>query len=210
MMRRSTVGRWMACGLAFSVLGWNAGCDTPKDKSGDWFEGGAEMPPNEETLRMTARILASKGEFAKAGYTVDRMIVEHPLREASYTEGAEILLQQGRVVDAILLLDLGLDRLPGNPILLNDRGLCRLLEADLSGATLDFAAALEADPRDADYVANMALVLALSGDEKASRKLWSRVLPADEVESNLELARAARGRFVRAAEEPLNDVELDG
>ena len=52
--------------------------------------------------------------------------------------------------------------------------------------------------------------LALSGDEKASRKLWSRVLPADEVESNLELARAARGRFVRAAEEPLNDVELDG
>lgn len=199
MNLRSTLGPLVACGLAVSVLGLGAGCDTSKDKTGDWFEGGEELPPNEETLRMTARILAAKGEFAKAGYAVDRMIVEYPERESSYTEGAEILLQQGRVLDAILLLDLGLERLPGNAILLNNRGLCRLLEADLPGATLDFTAALEADPRDADYVANMALVLALAGDEEASKVLWSRVLPPDAVASNLELAREARGRFTADA-----------
>ena len=205
MTVRSAMGRWLACGLAVSVLGWNAGCETSNDKSGDWFEGGAELPPNEDTLRMTARILAAKGDFAKAGYAVDRMIAEYPLRTASYTEGAEILLQQGRVLDAILLLDLGLERIPGDPVLLNDRGLCRLLEADLPGATLDFEAALEADPRDADYVANMALVLALAGDEEASRRLWSRVVPPKAVESNLQLAREARGRFSRPETGVVND-----
>ena len=205
MTVRSTMGRWLACGLAVSVLGWNAGCETSSDKSGDWFEGGAELSPTEDTLRMTARILAAKGDFAKAGYAVDRMIVEYPLRASSYTEGAEILLQQGRVLDAILLLDLGLERIPGDPVLLNDRGLCRLLEADLPGATSDFGAALEADPRDADYVANMALVLALAGDEEASRRLWSRVVPPKAVESNLQLAREARGRFSRPETGVVND-----
>ena len=147
-----TLGRWLICGMMVAMLGLGSGCDSSQDKSGDWFEGGSELPPNEDTLRMTARILAAKGDYAKAGYAVDRMIVEYPERTASYTEGAEILLQQGRVQDAIQLLDLGLDRIPGDPVLLNDRGLCRLLEADLPGATMDFAAALEVDPRDADYL----------------------------------------------------------
>lgn len=205
MTRRSTLGRWLACGLAVSMFGWHAGCETSNDKNGNWFEGGAELPPNEETLRMTARILAAKGDFTKAGYAVDRMIAEYPQRPATYTEGAEILLQQGRVLDAILLLDMGLERLPGNPILLNDRGLCRLLEADLAGATLDFEAALKADPRDADYVANMALVLALAGEEEASKAMWSRVLPPDAVAANLQLAREARSRFSPPESGGLND-----
>ena len=210
MKLRSTLGSMLACGLLVSVFGWSPGCTTSVDKDGDWFEGGAELPPSEDTLRMTARILAAKGEYAKAGNAVDRMIAEHPRNPSSYTEGAEILPQQGRVLDAIQLLDLGLERLPGNPVLLNDRGLCRLLEADLPGATIDFAAALDVDPRDADYVANMALVLALAGDEEASRSLWSRVLPPDAVESNLKLAREARARFSSVEAGHPTTVEIDG
>ena len=83
MTMRSILGRWVACGLVVSALGWTAGCQAPKDKDGDWFAGGEELPPNEDTLRMTARILAAKGDYAKAGYAVDRMIAEYPGRPSS-------------------------------------------------------------------------------------------------------------------------------
>jgi tetratricopeptide (TPR) repeat protein len=195
MKLRTRVLRASTVVMILSAIAGAIGCESSPTKEGDWFAGGAELPPNEETLRMTARILAAKGEFAKAGFAVDRMISDFPDRPGTYTEGAEILLQQGRVQDAVALLDDGLGRLPGNAILHNDRGLCRLLNADLAGATQDFEAALEVDPGDADFVANTALAAALAGDEAKARALWGRVLPEDAVESNLAIARGARSRF---------------
>jgi Flp pilus assembly protein TadD len=102
---------------------------------------------------------------------------------------------EGRVADAEDLLDQGLEVFPGNPILLNDRGMTKLLSGNLPGASSDFEAALAADPVDADFVANAALGAALGGDEKRAIKLWSRVLPPADVDRNLAIARAARSRF---------------
>ena len=132
------------------------GCDSASTEE-SWFEGGDEPPPTEQTLVMTARILAAKGDYGQAGFIVERMLLEFPDRPGTYTEGAEVLLQEGRVSDAIEFLDLGLERLPGHPVLLNDRGLCQLLNGDLPAASSDFSAALAVDPDDADYVANSAL-----------------------------------------------------
>ena len=171
------------------------GCQTDDDQQSSWFDGGDELPPTDETLRMTVRILSAKGDFVQAGVVIERMLSEYPLDPGTYTEGAEVLLQQGRVGEAVQFLDLGLERLPGHAVLLNDRGLCQLLAGDLSSAKRDFEAAYDVDPKDSDYVANVALVLALSGDEDGARRLWSRVLPSAEVEANLAVARAARPRF---------------
>lgn len=168
-------------------------CDsTGGTEAQDWFEGGDSLPPSEQTMRLTARILAAKGDFAQAEFLAQRLVEQYPEDPSTYTEGAEILLLQGRVADAIEIIDLGLDRLPEQATLLNDRGLCQLLAGDLVRATADFEAAYNIDPDDADFVANLALARALGGDEDAARRLWARVLPAPDVERNLEIAREAR------------------
>lgn len=170
------------------------GCDST-DKTDDWFDGGDMKPASADTLQLTARILAAKGKTQQAGFVLDRMLDEYPDRIGTYTEGASVLLVEGRIADAEDLLDQGLEVFPGNPILLNDRGMTRLLSGNLPGASADFDAALAADPVDADFVANAALGAALRGDETRAIKLWSRVLSPADVDRNLAIARAARGRF---------------
>jgi len=170
-------------------------CQSTPDPNLDWFEGGALKPTTAQTLQLTARVLAARGDTTRAGYVIERLLREHPDHLGTYTEGAEILLSEGRMQDAIGWLDRGLVRFPGHPVLHNDRGLCHLLAADLAPATADFEAACKADPADAEYVSNLALARALGGDEDGARELWGRVLTPADVNSNLEIARAIRARF---------------
>lgn len=192
---RSSVRSILLLGVASLGCAGFLGCQTNPDAGADWFEGGEAIPPSQSTMRMTTRILAAKGEYAQAEFVVQRLIDEHPQEPGSWTEGAEVLLLQGRVADAITLLDAGLEEIPGNPILLNDRGLCHLLAGALATAASDIRAAYEIDPGDADFVANLALIMALEGDLDAARRLWSRVLPKSDVEANIEIAVRARSRF---------------
>jgi tetratricopeptide (TPR) repeat protein len=126
------------------------------------------------------------------------MLVDHPDHVGTYTEGAEVLLIEGRVDDAIAWLTRGIDRLPGQPLLLNDRGVCHLLAADLASAARDFEAAHAADPRDADFVSNVALARALQGRDDEALQLWGRVVSPKDAASNLRIATAARRQFVTA------------
>jgi tetratricopeptide (TPR) repeat protein len=181
------------CALAL-VLAASA-CQSTPDPELDWFDGGALKPTTPQTLQLTARVLAARGDTTRAGYLIERLLRDHPDHLGTYTEGAEILLSEGRIQDAIGWLDRGLARFPAHPVLLNDRGLCHLLAADLAPATLDFEAACAADPADAEYVSNLALARALGGEEDAARELWARVLTPADVNANLEIARASRSRF---------------
>lgn len=177
-----------------------AGCqvskqEQPKDKPTDWFDGGPMQPASAETLQLTARVLAAKGRTEQAGFLLNRMIAEYPDHVGTYSEGAEVLLLEGRVGEAIKWIDRGLVRFPDHPILMNNRGLCHLLEADLPAATADFQKSYDADPADADYVGNLALAKALAGDEAGARQLWNRVLQPADVEANLAMARDSRPKF---------------
>jgi tetratricopeptide (TPR) repeat protein len=190
-----------------------AGCQVEKtqeerkDSMADWFNGGPMQLASAETLQLTARVLAAKGQTEQAGFLLDRLLAEYPDRIGTYSEGAEVLLIQGRVVDAIALLNQGVGRFPDNAVLLNDRGLCHLLNADLPAATADFQKAYDTDPADADYVGNLALVKALAGDDAAARKLWSRVLTPEEVDRNLSTARDARPKFKAAPNRVIRPAE---
>jgi tetratricopeptide (TPR) repeat protein len=126
------------------------------------------------------------------------MYQKYPDNLGTYSEGAEVLLIEGRIADAIEWIDRGLVRFPDNPILLNNRGLCHLLDANLAAADKDFKAAYAKDPSDADYVSNLALTRALSGDEAEARKLWERVIPQADVESNMKMAIDARPKFSKS------------
>jgi Flp pilus assembly protein TadD len=168
------------------------------DEDADWFDGGPLKPATAETLQLTARVLAAKGNSAQAGFILNRLAAEYPDYLGTYTEGAEVLLVEGRIAEAIEWLDRGIARMPNDAVLLNDRGMCHLLASDLPSATRDFKAALALDPGDADYVSNVALASALAGDETTASELWSRVLSAAEVRENLQACRAARVNFRKA------------
>jgi Flp pilus assembly protein TadD len=190
--------------MALAALAACLGCEVtktqeqPTGQSADWFEGGPMRSASADTLQLTARVLAAKGETERAGYLLNRLLADFPDHLGTYTEGAEVLLLEGRVAEAIKWLDRGLARFPDQPILVNDRGLCHLLNVDLAAATADFQKAYDADPADADFVSNLALVKALAGDDAGARRLWGRVLTPEEVESNLRQVHQARPRFKSA------------
>jgi Flp pilus assembly protein TadD len=175
------------------------GCQSgqEKEKEKDWFEGGPMQLASPDTMQLTARVLAAKGKTEQAGFLIERMYQRYPDNLGTYSEGAEVLLIEGRITDAIQWIDRGLVRFPENPVLLNNRGLCHLLDADLAAADKDFRAAYAKDPSDADYVSNLALTRALSGDEKEARQLWERVVPQADVDANMKLAIAARPKFTK-------------
>jgi Flp pilus assembly protein TadD len=181
---------------AMSLAGCQSGQDKDKDK--DWFEGGPMQLASPDTMQLTARVLAAKGKTEQAGYLIERMYQKYPDNLGTYSEGAEVLLIEGRIADAIEWIDRGLVRFPDNPILLNNRGLCHLLDADLAAADKDFKAAYAKDPSDADYVSNLALTRALSGDDAEARRLWERVIPQADVESNMKMAIDARPKFSKS------------
>lgn len=191
--------RPFTCRIAVALLACAAsalaGCQSSPDADKDWFDGGPMKPASAETLQLTVRVLAAKGQTAQAGFLLNRMLVDHPDHLGTYTEGAEVLLIEGRVDDAIAWLSRGLERMPGQPLLLNDRGVCHLLAADLESAARDFDAAYAADPRDADFVSNVALARALQGRDDEALRLWNLVVSARDAASNLKIASAAREKF---------------
>jgi len=180
------------------VAGFAMGCQSAPSEDADWFDGGPLRPATPETLQLTARVLAAKGSSAQAGFILNRLAAEYPDYVGTYTEGAEVLLVEGRVAEAIEWLDRGITRMPDSAILLNDRGMCHLLASDLRAATRDFTAAYQIDPGDADYVSNLALAKALAGQEDVATELWSRVLSSAEVRENLQVCRKARANFKQA------------
>jgi Flp pilus assembly protein TadD len=190
--------KFLTIPVVASALCLAIGCQSTEEKPKDWFEGGPMQPANADTMQMTARVLATKGRTEQAGFLLNRMVSEFPDHLGTYTEGAEVLLIEGRVAEAIKWLDRGLVRFPNQPILMNNRGMCHLLAADIPAATRDFETAYAADPADADYVSNLALVKALAGDEAGATQLWSRVVPPADVESNIKVAQLARGKFQAA------------
>jgi Flp pilus assembly protein TadD len=195
-MNSPTKGFWSACALVFALA--TSACQSTPDPNLDWFDGGALKPTTAQTLQLTARVLAARGDTTRAGYVIERLQREHPDYLGTYTEGAEVLLAEGRITEAVAWLDRGLERFPSNAVLLNDRGLCHLLAADLAHATADFEAAYAVDSADAEYVSNLALARALGGDVAGAEALWSRVLPPADVRANLSIAEASRPRFSRA------------
>ena len=147
-------------------------------------------------MQNPSRLIGREGEtIDDLQFLLNRMLAEYPDHLGTYTEGAEVLLLEGRIVEAIKWIERGFARFPENPVLLNNRGLCHLLNADLPAAMTDFQKAYDADPADADYVGNLALAKALAGDETEARRLWSRVLGPEDVARNLAQANDARPKF---------------
>lgn len=146
-----------------------------------------------EILYAMSRLFISQEKEARAEATLRRLIDEYPDFTASYSDLSELLLGQERHEEALAVLEKGLEVTPDSPVLLNNAGVCYLLEGDLVRALDHFNRASEIRPISHRFQANRALALGLMGEYEQAEELYAGILTDVEVKHNMNIIRSMRG-----------------
>ena len=159
-------------------------------------------PPTPKTLYAMADILATQGRDSECESLLKRIVREDPKFLPAYNALAELQMRQGRTNAAIETLQGTLAIQPGDPVLLNNLGMCRIAEHDYESALTMFSKAAGIMPENAKYRANMAVALGLMGRDEESLSLFKQVMPEDQANHNLGVLREARKIAEPAAAAP--------
>ena len=174
----------------------------------DEFALGADRAPTASTLQSMASILAAQGRASESEFVLQRLIAEYPLHAPAYNDLAELYIRADNLDSALATLDLGVKSIPGDPVLLNNAGLCRILMGDFDGALSWFQEATEARPDDASLRANLALALGLVGRTGEARALYEQVMTPAAARHNLLVIETAReGADARAMAEVIQGLD---
>jgi cytochrome c-type biogenesis protein CcmH/NrfG len=184
--------RTTCLGLAALLLAALPGCSSPSYGAGDDWSGAGGREPESAAMHSMARLYAAQGREADAEATLRALLAREPSFLPGWEELARLYVRRDLLDGALAALELGLREAPGDPVLLNDVGLCRLLQRDLPAAERAFAQAAAAAPDDARPRSNLALALALQGRDEEALAVWQQVLPAVQARTNLELVVAQR------------------
>jgi len=149
-------------------------------------------PPTPKTLYAMADILATQGRDSECESLLKRIVQEDPKFLPAYNALAELQMRQGRTNAAIETLQGALAIQPGDPVLLNNLGMCRIAQHDYESALTMFSKAAGIMPENAKYRANMAVSLGLMGRDEESLSLFKQVMPEDQANHNLSVLREAR------------------
>ena len=98
-----------------------------------------------------------------------------------------------------MALSTGLEEVPNQPELINNVGMCALLEGDYATADEYFQQAVELRPGDHRYLANLAVSRGMLGEHDASLALFKRYLQPSDAYHNLAVLHEARGETEAAA-----------
>jgi Flp pilus assembly protein TadD len=199
-------------GLTASLLLAGA-CASPRVESAyapDSFDTSVERAPTVATLHATARVMASQGRDSQCELVLHKLIDEHPDFLPAYNELAELHMRYGAIESAAVTLEMGLERAPEDGVMLNNLGMCRLLQKHYEEALDCFTRACASNPEDARSRSNMATSLGLLGRHDEALALFYQVLPPAEAHHNVAvLCRSigdeerARLEFARAADPKL-------
>ncbi|UCG59715.1 MAG: tetratricopeptide repeat protein [Phycisphaerales bacterium] len=138
-----------------------------------------------------ADILATQGKDAECEFVLVRCVREHPRFVPAYNGLAELQMRHGRVSQAAKVLSWALRINPRDPVLLNNFGMCWLIQRDYEKALVYFTRAAEMAPRNARYQANVAVAQGLMGRYDDSLSSLTRVMPEDQAKHNLQVLREA-------------------
>lgn len=158
----------------------------------DEFNRGAGRSPTPKTLYATARLMAAQNAGHQSEEMLRKVVRADPKFLPAYCDLAELQMREDRPERAAQTLTAGLKAVPGDPVLLNNLGMCLLLKPDYGRARDCFQKAVEAQPRNAAFQANLALALGLLGREQEAEQLYRRILPPADVQHNLKVIREAR------------------
>ncbi|MHC4124148.1 MAG: tetratricopeptide repeat protein [Planctomycetota bacterium] len=160
----------------------------------DEFKKGAERPPTAKTLYTMAGVMVNQGKDAHAEDVLRRLLRENPKFVPAYNSLAEIKMRQRKIDQAIQTLTKGLSISPGDPVLINNLGMCWMLRQDYHKALEEFTNAAGLKPENARYRANMAVALAFLGRDEEALSLYKQILPEDKAKYNLSIIQHARQR----------------
>jgi Flp pilus assembly protein TadD len=166
--------------------------DSVLDTSEDEFQIQADRPPTAKTLYAMADILATQGKDKECEFVLKRIIQENPKFRPSYNSLAELQMRQGHINAAIETIRSALRIHPGDPVLLNNLGVCWIIRRDYEKALEMFNRAAGIMPENTRYRANMAVALGLMGRDEESLSLFKQVLPEDQASHNLSVLRQAK------------------
>lgn len=155
------------------------------------FQRQANQPPSAKTLYAMAEILAAQGRDSQCEFVLRRIIREHPQFTQAYNSLAELQMRQSRLNEAIETISCGLRVHPGDPILLNNLGMCWMIRREYEKALKMFTMAAGVLPENVRYRANMAVALGLMGRDEESLSLFKQVLPEDQAKHNLKILQEA-------------------
>src|SRR4030095_11700726 len=148
--------------------------------------------PEPDTLFSMARIYVAQGRDDQAEAALREVVNQAPDFVRAYEELAHLYIRRDLVDGAVAALEVGLQHQADDPVLLNDLGVCKLLQKDPAAAAQSFIRAAALEPDNARPRANLALALALQGRDDEALALWQQVIRPSEARQNLELVKKAR------------------
>lgn len=174
------------------------------------IENRPQRSPNGKTLCLMARILAHEGKDQQAEFALRRVLREHSSFMPAYCDLAQLQMRTGRVDEAIQTLTTAVGTSPNDPVLLNNLGLCLLLNEQPDRALTRFWEAAALRPRDARYRSNVAIALGLLGKYPESLYAYEGVVSSPaQAHYNLGVLCEARGDYRAAAQEYTRAGDLD-
>jgi len=180
------------CVLCFGGCSESALNNSDLNNSDLEFQRQANRPPSAKTLYAMAEILATQGKDSQCEFVLKRIIREHPQFIPAYNSLAELQMRQRRLNEAIETISRGLRVSSGDPILLNNLGMCWIIRREYEKALEMFTMAAGILPENVRYRANMAVALGLMGRDEESLSLFKQVLPEEQANHNLDVLREAR------------------
>lgn len=189
----------IVCGALLLAAGAVAGgCATganPHDKSAavsHHKKADDAQDPSPEILYGLSRALLSQGKDQEGAAMLSRLITECPEFAPPYSDLAELLMRYGKPDAAKQTLTKGLRVAPHDPVLLNNLGICLLMETDYAQALDCFTKASTADSPNPRYRANQALALGMLGRYDEASVLYKEILPESAAAHNLSVIRNTR------------------
>ncbi len=151
-----------------------------------------------------AQILAEHGQLDDAQAVLDRLTARDPLNADAWLARGQLLEQRDRWQEAVAAYREGLDKNPGNILLLVAMGNACLTLNDWNGAILHFEKAVEAGIEEPKVRQTLAALYLYAGREEDSRKLMEELQKEGLDDSGLYFslgkAMSFLGRFAEAAE----------
>lgn len=152
----------------------------------------------------TAQILAEHGQLDDAQAVLDRLAARDPLNADAWLARGQLLEQRGRWQEAVTAYRDGLDKNPGNVLLMVALGNACLTINDWDGAILHFEKAVEAGIEEPKVRQTLAALYLYAGREEDSRKLVEALqkegLDDGGLYFSLGKAMSFLGRYAEAAE----------
>jgi Flp pilus assembly protein TadD len=180
--------------LAGTVLLLAAGCATTPRANSKAADAAPDATvstadPSVKTLYAMARLLRTQGKADQEEAVLRKILAQAPNFIPAYADLAELRMRRHLYAEAARELNNGLAVAPNDPVLLNDLGVCALLQEKPEEALQHFTRASEAAPQEARFRTNKALALGLLGRYDESLALYREVLSPEDAEHNLAVIK---------------------